>query len=303
MRRCVILLLAILGPVSLLANSCGEDPTGVGAERTIHVDAHGTGDFPHIQAAVDNAADGDTIELADGYYSGEGNRDIDFHGKTITIRSRSGIPDSCILSGGGRQRRAFIFQSGEGRDAIVDGLRVTGFSGRSLPLPMYQPPLRDPLVATSGGALLCRRGASPTIKSCVFTSNYATRGGIVFCYEDASPRFQNCTVCDNTSGAMAGLFEGWEASLELTHTLVAFNNSAVVSQGGTPLVAEINCCDFFGNLSDWAGEIDSLLHVNGNTSKDPRFADLEHHDLSLLPESPCLPDSSECGLIGALGME
>jgi len=43
-------------------------------------------DYPTIQAAVNAAVDGDEVIVAPGTYTGEGNRDIDFLGKAITVR-------------------------------------------------------------------------------------------------------------------------------------------------------------------------------------------------------------------------
>ncbi|NIO84487.1 MAG: hypothetical protein GTN53_28595, partial [Candidatus Aminicenantes bacterium] len=54
--------------------------------KTIIVRADGTGDYPTIQAAINAAATGDIIELQTGTYTGNGNRDIDFLGKVITVR-------------------------------------------------------------------------------------------------------------------------------------------------------------------------------------------------------------------------
>ena len=48
------------------------------ADAAIHrVRADGTSDRPTIQAAINVAADGDTVLLDCGVYSGLGNRDID----------------------------------------------------------------------------------------------------------------------------------------------------------------------------------------------------------------------------------
>ena len=60
---------------------------------TIHVPSR----FGSIQAAIDAAQDGDTVVVGDGTYTGEGNRDIRFRGKAITVRSENG-PATCIVA-------------------------------------------------------------------------------------------------------------------------------------------------------------------------------------------------------------
>jgi len=55
--------------------------------RTITVDDDAPADFNNIQAAIIDANDGDTVEIQPGTYTGPGNRDIDFLGKAITVRS------------------------------------------------------------------------------------------------------------------------------------------------------------------------------------------------------------------------
>jgi hypothetical protein len=98
------------------------------AATTYVIRPDGTADFPTIQAAIDAATDGDVIELTDGTFTGEGNRDIDYLGRAITIRSQSGNPEACAIDCEGSEtepHRGFYFHSGEGLDSILDGVTIT----------------------------------------------------------------------------------------------------------------------------------------------------------------------------------
>ena len=46
-------------------------------------------DYPTIQSAINAASNGDTVLVHTGTYTGIGNRDLDFHGKAITVRSEN----------------------------------------------------------------------------------------------------------------------------------------------------------------------------------------------------------------------
>src|SRR5262245_15208010 len=72
--------------------------------------------YSTIGAAIAAAHNGDRVIVADGVYSGQGNRDLDVAGKHIKIRSENG-PANCIIDCESRGR-AFYFHSGDaGRDA------------------------------------------------------------------------------------------------------------------------------------------------------------------------------------------
>jgi hypothetical protein len=55
------------------------------------------GSYATIAAAVAAASDGDVIELADATYTGTGNYNVDFGGKSLTVESASGNPENCII--------------------------------------------------------------------------------------------------------------------------------------------------------------------------------------------------------------
>ena len=93
------------------------------------------GDYRTIQTAINAAVNGDEVIVADGVYTGDGNRDINFAGKLITVRSENG-PDNCIIDCEGTElenHRGFYFDGGETADAVVDGFTITNGFVRLLP--------------------------------------------------------------------------------------------------------------------------------------------------------------------------
>jgi len=89
------------------------------------------GDFPTIQAAIDASVDGDEVVIANGVYSGEGNKNLDFGGRAITVRSQNG-PEACIIDCE-EEGRGFWFHSGESFTSVVQGISIiNGFGPRSL---------------------------------------------------------------------------------------------------------------------------------------------------------------------------
>ncbi|MFC1573369.1 FlgD immunoglobulin-like domain containing protein [Candidatus Eisenbacteria bacterium] len=206
--RCTALLILL---ASIVAGPVG------GTTYTLMPD--GTGDFPTIQTALDAVLDGDIIELTDGTYSGAGNRDVEFLGKAVTVRSQTGDPEACIIDCGGTAsefHRGFIFSSGESSATILDGVTVTnGFSDL-------------------GGGLYCVLWSSPTISNCRIIANTISESGIggggIACIHGSSPLLIQCIIADNAAPTGVG--------------------GGVLDSYGTPTFAE---CTFSGNWSDEAG--------------------------------------------------
>jgi hypothetical protein len=112
-------------PVHLLAVVLNLAVVATAGAAVYVVSPDGAGDFVTIQEAVDAALDGDVIELTDGVFMGECNTDIDYLGKSITVRSRSGNPEACIIDcRDSMPRRGFMFHSGEDENAVLEGVTI-----------------------------------------------------------------------------------------------------------------------------------------------------------------------------------
>lgn len=178
----------------------------------------------NMQAGINAASTGDTVLVSDGTYTGSGNRDIDFKGKAIVVKSKNG-PETTIIDCQSNGRRGFLFKSGEDYMSVLDGFTIKNGNG------------------FDGGAILCA-GASPTIQNNIITQNQAqNHGGGICCYDYASPKIIYNTIHKNTAPYQGGGIYCWnnsspyilkntisENSGQYTGGVRASNNSSPVLQ-------------------------------------------------------------------------
>lgn len=182
--------------------------------RTWNINDTGTGDAPSIQAGIDSAGTGDVVSLADGTYTGTGNRNVNFNGKEITVRSASGNRSDCIVDVGGSASTpyfGFLMLSGETTSSVLEGLTVRGaynFSGGVL-IDNASPTIINCVftgnTATIGGGAMSIGMGAPLITECKFEENTAVVGGAVYC-NNASPTFQFCEFKNDSASGSGGAF-------------------------------------------------------------------------------------------------
>ncbi|MCP4580749.1 MAG: DUF1565 domain-containing protein [candidate division Zixibacteria bacterium] len=88
----------------------------------IHGDGSPENPFETIQRGIEISRDNDTVIVAPGTYSGEGNRDLTTSGKTILIKSSLG-PESTLIDGVSTYS-AFRFESMDVPTFIIEGISI-----------------------------------------------------------------------------------------------------------------------------------------------------------------------------------
>ncbi len=216
--------------------------------------------YPTIQAAVDSAAAGDSVLVAPGIYTGEGNRDIDFGGKDLVVTSEAGpeFTEIDVAGSASAPHRGFIFTTLETSDAVVDGFTIrNGFvsdeesllphvlsGGGFYCLAGASPTIRNCIIVDchsqySGGAIGCEGLlVTPTIINCVMKGNSCTEigGGAISAEVSASPTLIDCVITGNRANLGGGVFLATGGTAQLLGCTIAGNHAflgtAVDERGG-----------------------------------------------------------------------
>jgi hypothetical protein len=212
--------------------------------NVIHVPA----EQPTIQAGIDAAVNGDTVLVADGTYIGAGNRNINFMGKSVVVKSENG-PYATIIDCQ-NSSRAFILQSSEDSTTVIEGFTVQNglsyYHGGAVNLDGASPSLRNCIFQDNtnappgagfgqGGAIFCQDG-SPIIKDCIFSNNEAwggspldeAYGGAVYA-SNCQLTIQGCTFDDN----LAILLRSYGGAVYAVSSTILMENCRFVDNEAT----------------------------------------------------------------------
>ncbi|MCH7994726.1 MAG: right-handed parallel beta-helix repeat-containing protein, partial [Planctomycetes bacterium] len=178
----------------------------------------GSGTLADPFCEIQSALDGDGMEagtildivVADGVYVGPNNRDLNFGGRVMRLRSANG-PQNCIIDAGGGGRVAY-FPNGLGGLSILDGFTIQGGSaavGGGIYVQNARSLIRNCIVknntAGAGGGIMIQGGGTE-ILNCVVTDNQADfGGGIRIEQQGFTPRILGCAIRDNIAAHGGGV--------------------------------------------------------------------------------------------------
>ena len=199
------------------------------------------GTYATIQAAINAASAGDTVEVAAGTYTAAGDYNLDFDGKAITLQGagQTATIINLVASTRSSQEQFVVFHSGEQATSVVEDLQVeNGF---------YQ----------DGGAITIV-DSSPTIRQCWFNSNSAVGvGGAIAIINNSTtdtPTIQQCLFVGNGAGNFVDT-SGFGGAIEV-----------LANPGANNTTVDISNCAFLNNGATYDG---GAIDVSGETATDP----------------------------------
>ncbi len=217
-----------------------------------------------IQAAINGAAEGDTVLVPPGTYKGPGNRDLDFGGKNLVLLAPAG-PESTIIDCEGLGR-GFLFQNGEDSTSVVQGFTIlAGESGVDS--------LGD---GRDGGGVWIVNASSPTFRDCWIDSCAATdppafaasgRGGGIFVSDSSAVFLEDCELTRNTA-SFGGAAVHARGPITLNSCRITNHESSYAIYAHRN--ATLSGCDLTNNdcysVTNLRGELDiQACDVSGNT--------------------------------------
>jgi len=211
--------------------------------RIITVDDDDPADFKNIQAAINDANNGDIIIVNKGRY----NENINFNGKNIVLTSadpnNEEVVEGTIIQGDGTTS-VVTFSGSEQTDCELRGFTITGGYNRK-----------------AGGGI---KGnfTRATISHCIICDNrsHDSAGGINRC----DGLISNCTIMNNISDQVGGI-AGCKATIRYCNIS---NNQARTCGGLDGCSGPISNCTISNNKGDGLsvcyGEISNCV-ISGNT--------------------------------------
>ncbi len=299
MRRLIMPLLALVLVVMLAASL---------SAATWYVKPDSSGDVATIDDARQAAASGDTILLANGTFTGDGNRDIHLDGKSVTVCSESANPDLCIIDCGGSASEfhaAFDIGFDGTPPVVIDGITIRGgysssagaiYVGKEVDGSTAK--LRNCVFTNNhsdwaGGVVMVLNDCTAIIDSCRFTSNSASQGSAIALCFSGSATVTGCTFSGNTAQYGGAVYVGYIGAAAATFTDCTFSgNTASIAGGG--LFSDgssltLGGCTLSGNSASGPG---GAVYFDGGTGSMTGCVSLRNTCTTLGSSTYCSTGSS-----------
>ena len=241
-----------------------------------------------IQDAIDAANDGDTVLVGDGTFSGEGNKNLDYNGKSILVKSLNG-PEytsiDCEFDGMG-----FYFHSGEDQNAKVEAFTI--LNGRSLTggggiHAEYSTPQIDNCIIQNCNSFtaIYVYGFNSSIINCEISSNRevnrAGAGGGIFC-QNSELMLENCLINGNAASSFGGGIYIYNSGVQVFSCELTENRTNTVNEGigggiycdesnlfvSNCIISSNTTDDRGGGIACWSSDViiqDSYFSNNGTS--------------------------------------
>ncbi len=199
----------------------------IAAPKSVVVECGGAGDYVTLAEAISASVDGDVIDVAPCTYAEQ----VDFRGRTVTLRATSGPADTIIDAGGAGP--VVVAQGGEGDGTALIGFTLTGGVeadyGAAVFVDLSRLRLEDVhITGNRGAALLYSHSGDIALRDVTFSGNTVTEGGAaVTTYRGALDGTGLDIDCD---GGAQGMYLG--------HASALIDSSDVTCAGGTSLYWE-----------------------------------------------------------------
>jgi Right handed beta helix region len=241
---------------------------------------HVPGDAPTIQAGIDLAQPGETVQVAPGIYN------------EVKLEMKSGIhligsiddPGEVVIDA---ETNGIVFNCISLDSATsIQGFTVTGGYG-----PRY------------GGGAYCL-DSSLLFSHCLFFENEVYHeggfGGAVFC-TGGEPSFSYCTFYNNTATHGCHIGQVGESIFHIDNTILSGGQvGEALYQEDDNMICYISCTNIYNNEGgNWTPGIAEYAWQDGNIYYPSNYCAPEDGDMRLRPCSRLL--NGDCGPIGAFG--
>lgn len=219
--------------------------------------------YPTIQAGINAASPGDTVQVAPGTY----HENIEMKSGVVIQGAGAGDDPSIhsIIDGGGNG--SVVTANGVDSIAKLDGFTI-----------------RNGYADYDHGGGMHNSEASPIVSNCVFFKNSAGGNGGGMYNTDSSPTVINCTFMENSAQTYGGGMSNFDSSPTVANCTFAFNTAGDVGGIGGGMnnwrsSSTVTNCVFVGNsaysrgggMSNWYGSsltVTNCYFVRNSTDAD-----------------------------------